>query len=502
MMTIKKRFMYSYISAIMITIMSLFLIVSLAFYVALGKVPNITTIYKMITTQRSLTVDEKNSYLGLDNLIQENPDQLMSPLADNVAQLIKTIEEKNLYVVIRKGDDFSYFSKGLVEKSLKAHSPNYEINNFEPVGTLDNAGRMYHYIKSDFLYNDGKYGSIIILKRESNLLEFFTKWGVWLVIFIILVAVLLASLIIQRLKKTIIQPIEHLEEATFSVKESDNLSNMIEQFPDKNIVKEVERLQISFKNMWIELERAKKISEQYEDNRKELITNISHDLKTPITSIMGYVEGMLDGVANTDEKKQRYLQTIYKKSQSLNELIEELFLYSKFDMDAVLFHYDRVNLTNFIQELMEDYLVDEKVEWTVNLPEEAIYYDIDTIQFHRALTNIIQNSLKFLDSTKKTSKISLSLINTEQSVIIEVIDNGIGMTQEQVNKAFQRFYRGDKSRTPSTKGSGLGLSIVEYIIRQHGGDLAVTSEEKEWTNMQIILPKKKGEDINESYINH
>lgn len=70
-------------------------------------------------------------------------------------------------------------------------------------------------------------------------------------------------------------------------------------------------------------------------------------------------------------------------------------------MDAVLFHYDRVNLTNFIQELMEDYLVDEKVEWTVNLSEEAIYYDIYTIQFHRALTNIIQNSLKFLDSTKK-----------------------------------------------------------------------------------------------------
>ncbi|WP_147340774.1 MULTISPECIES: hypothetical protein [Enterococcaceae] len=117
---------------------------------------------------------------------------------------------------------------------------------------------MYHYIKSDFLYKDGKYGSMIILKRESNLLEFFTKWGVWLVIFIILVAVLLASLIIQRLKKPIIQPIKHLEETTFSVQESDSLPNMIEQFPDKNIAKEVEHLQISFKNMWIELERAKK----------------------------------------------------------------------------------------------------------------------------------------------------------------------------------------------------------------------------------------------------
>lgn len=501
-MTIKKRFMYSYISAIMITMASLFLIISLVFYVALGKVPNITTIYKMITTQRSLTMDEKNSYLGLDHLIQENPDQLMLPLADNVTQLIKTIEEKNLYVVIRKGDDFSYYSDGLVEKSLKVHAPDYEINNFEPVGTLDNAGRMYHYIKSDFLYKDGKYGSMIILKRESNLLEFFTKWGIWLILFIILLAVLIASLIIHRLKKTIIQPIEHLEEATYFVKESDNLSETIEQFPEKNIVREVERLQVSFKNMWIELEKAEKLSKQYEDNRKELIANISHDLKTPITSIMGYVEGMLDGVANTEEKKQRYLQTIYKKSQSLNELIEELFLYSKFDMDAVLFHYEQINLTSFIQEFMEDYLVEEEVEWTLNLPEEAIYYEIDTIQFHRALTNIIQNSLKFLDWTKEMPKISLSLINTEQSIIIEVIDNGIGMTKEQANKAFHRFYRGDESRTPSTKGSGLGLSIVEYIIKQHGGDVSVTSEEKEWTKMQIILPKKKGADNNESCINY
>lgn len=311
-MTIKKRFIYSYISAIAITIASFFLIVSLTFYVALGKVPNITTIYKMITTQRSLTADEKNSYLGLYNIVQENPEQLKLPLNDRVTKLIKTIEEKNLYVVIRKEQNFSYYSNGLVEKSLQVHAPNYELNNFEPIGTLDNAGKMYHYIKSDFLYDDGKLGSIIVLKRESNLLEFFTKWGIWLILIIILLAILLASLIVQRLKKTIIQPIEHLEEATYSVKEYEDVLTEIERFPEEHIVKEVERLQISFKNMWTELAQAEKLSKQYEDNRKELIANISHDLKTPITSIMGYVEGMMDGVANTDEKKQRYLQTIYK----------------------------------------------------------------------------------------------------------------------------------------------------------------------------------------------
>lgn len=499
-MTIKKRFIYSYISAIAITIASIFLIVSLVFYVALGKVPDITTIYKMITTQRSLTVDEKNSYLGLYNIVQENPEQLKQPLSDDVTKLIETIEEKNLYVVIRKEQNFPYYSEGLVEKSLKVHAPSYELNNFEPIGTLDNAGKLYHYIKSDFLYNDGKLGSIIVLKRESNLLEFFTKWGIWLVLVIILLAILLATLIVQRLKKTIIQPIEHLEEATYSVKEHENVLTEIERFPEEHIVKEVERLQISFKNMWIELAEAEKLSKQYEDNRKELIANISHDLKTPITSIMGYVEGMMDGVANTDEKKQRYLQTIYKKSQSLNELIEELFLYSKFDMDAVIFHYDTIDLTMFLTEFMDDYSVEESIEWHVQLPQKAIYVKIDTIQFHRALTNIVQNSIKFLDKNKKINKISLSLSEDEHSAIIEVLDNGIGMSKEQVDKAFHRFYRGDESRTPSTKGSGLGLNIAEYIVLQHGGHLSVTSEEGQWTQMRMILPKIKGEDNHESNI--
>lgn len=497
-MTIKKRFIYSYVSAIAITIASVFVIVSLTFYVALGKVPSVTEIYKMITTQRSLTVDEKNSYLGLYNIVQENPDQLKLPLSDDVTKLLKTIEEKNLYVVIRKEQDFPYYSNGLVEKSLKVHAPSYELNNFEPIGTLDNAGNMYHYIKSDFLYDDGKFGSIIVLKRESNLLEFFTKWGIWVILIIILLAVLLASLIVQRLKKTIIQPIEHLEKATYSVKDYDNVLEEITQFPERDIVKEVERLQISFRNMWLELAEAEKLSKQYEENRKELITNISHDLKTPITSIMGYVEGMMDGVANTDDKKRLYLETIYKKSKSLNELIEELFLYSKFDMDAVAFHFDRTDLTDFMQELMNEYLVDDSINWIIGLPNHPVYAEVDTIQFHRAITNVLQNSLKFLDNEKERPTIEVSLKSINGFLVITVEDNGIGMTSEQIDKAFLRFYRGDKSRTPSTKGSGLGLSITDYIIKQHHGEIFVTSEKGQWTKIDIRLPKTKGVTSDES----
>jgi len=490
--TIKKRFIFSYISAIIITIASLFLIISLTFYVALGKVPNVTSIYKMITTQRSLTVDEKNSYLKLDRLVRENPDKLEVPLSNEVAQLLKGIEENGLSVVIRKENDFPYYSKGLVEKSLAVHAPKYEVNNFEPIGTLDNAGRMFHYIKSDFQYNDGQYGSFIILKRESNLLEFFTKWGIWLILAIILVAILLASVIIQRLKKTTIEPIEHLEEVTYLVKQSNLLIQSIEDFPEKNIVKEVERLQTSFKNMWIDLEAEKKKSQQYENNRKDLIANISHDLKTPITSIIGYVEGMIDGVANTDEKKQRYLQTIHKKALSLNELIEQLFLYSKFDMDAVTFHYQTMDLNDFMTDFMTEYWLDDSIRWEMQLSKEKILAEIDALQFHRALTNLVENSLKFKDDTKETNSIKLSLSQNESVIWIDIMDNGIGMSQEQMTKIFHRFYRADASRTPTTKGSGLGLSISEYIIKQHGGRILVSSEEGKWTIMRVELPKKGG----------
>ena len=173
-MTIKIRFIASYLSAIIISLVSILMILSIVLYVTVGKVPGVTDIYKMLTTQRSLTKAEEDAYLKLDHLLKKSPERMNPNENKELMLTIETIEQSGLEIALRKNNDFPYYSEDLVEKSLKVHALDYELNNFKPVGTIDNAGRLYHYLKKDFQFLDGANGSFIILKRESTLLEFFT----------------------------------------------------------------------------------------------------------------------------------------------------------------------------------------------------------------------------------------------------------------------------------------------------------------------------------------
>ncbi|MDU4305170.1 MAG: histidine kinase dimerization/phospho-acceptor domain-containing protein, partial [Enterococcus faecalis] len=311
--------------------------------------------------QRPLTANEEESYLALDQLLKKSPKLLDTPLSKELKETIQTIEAKGLSVIIRKNARFPYYSDNLVEKSLSVHIPNYEMNNIMPTGTLDNAGRLYHYVKSDFHYLDGSNGSFIVLKRESSLFEFFTRWIIWMILLIILVAIAAAWLINKRLTKTTIEPLEALEKATKTLGKDAQKENPFTPTSHQTVSTEVKQLQLSFEQMWQDLEEANAEREKYEANRKELIANISHDLKTPITSIIGYVEGLMDGVANTEEKKQRYLTVIHEKSLGLNDLIEELFLYSKLDLDRAVFTMEKTNFTRFIAHILEEYRLEQEL---------------------------------------------------------------------------------------------------------------------------------------------
>ena len=492
-MTIKKRFLLSYLSAFVISIGSLLLILALVFYLTLNKIPSVTEVYKMITKQRPITTEEEESFITLDRFVKKSPDLLKAPLNEDVVTAIQQIESKGLQVVIRKNEQFTYFSDPLVERSLQAHSPDYELNNFTPAGTLDNAGRLFHYIKQDFRYVDGNNGSFIILKRESNLFEFFTKWGIWITLFIIIVAIFSAWFIIHQLARTTIKPLEKLEWAT---KSRANSTAFIETRheqgePAPAISKEVRQLEDSFGKMWQELQASEKERQRYEDNRKELVANISHDLKTPITAIIGHIKGLQDGVANTDAKRTHYLDVIHNQSSHLNELIDELFLYSKLDLDGVTFNKQPVNFVNYLTHLLEKYQWQATVDLTTQFPSEALWVSIDPIQMNKVISNLIQNSLKFEDKQKGQLSLEVALAFDPQHVYLTVTDNGIGIDPEELAHVFRRFYRTDKSRTPTVKGSGLGLSIVKQINEHHDGHVEIASEIGRYTQITITLPRLK-----------
>lgn len=487
-MTIKRRFFISYISAIAITFSAILIVLSLAFYVTSSTVPSLPQAYKMMTKLRPLTKDEEASYITLDKLVKRSPQLLNPPLNADLKEAIKKIEAKGLNVVIRKNDGFPYYSKELVEKSLIVHSPPYEMNNFMPTGTLDNDGRLYHYVKSDFQYLDGTKGSFIILKRESNLFEFITRWISWVVLLILIIAFLAAWYINKRLTKTTIEPLEKLERASKTIGHPEQTTNPFIADDQQELSTEVKQLQLSFQQMWQDLQEANQQKELDEISRKELVANISHDLKTPITSILGYVEGLLDGVANTDEKKQHYLKVIHEKSIALNELIEELFFYSKLDLDETLYDLQPTDFVPFIQHILEEYRWEQQWHIEEKLPDKRLIVQMDTVQMNRVITNLLHNSKKFVHPDKEVLKISIEVTYTSTDLTLSITDNGIGIAEEELPYLFDRFYRVEKSRTPTVKGSGLGLSIVKQIIQHHQGSISITSKQDHGTVVRITLP--------------
>lgn len=482
-MTIKNRFLTSYIGGIVIASVSILTILCIAFYVTIGSVPTPKTLYQSFTKQRSLSSEEELAYVELRNIAKTNPDKF---LADDMQKELQQIEQKSLGVVIRQDDKILYYSKELVEESLIVHFPSFDTNNIETKGTIDNADRLYRYIKFDFYYSDMAKGSVLVLKKENSFLDFLTQWGILIICIILLVSVAAMLFLNQLLRKTIINPLENLGLVMSEMREGD-LRIEAPSLP-VNTAKEVQQLTANFERMRKALLVSKQEQQNLENNRKELIASISHDLKTPITSIIGYVEGLQEGVADTPEKQQKYLETIHTKSLALNRLIEELFLYSKLDAEAVPFYFERIQLAKFFAHIVEEFqLYNREFQYLLNVAED-VYVQIDRMQMNRAITNLIENSIKFKKTTEPL-RMKLEAVVIDDIVEIVVQDNGQGISELQLPYVFDHFYRGEEARTSTTGGSGLGLAIVKQIVGKHNGHVKIQSKLHYGTTVTIILEK-------------
>jgi len=242
-----------------------------------------------------------------------------------------------------------------------------------------------------------------------------------------------------------------------------------------------------------QLKENKVMAQQYESNRKDLISNISHDLKTPIASIIGYVEGIYDGIADTPAKRERYLQIIYKKSLDMNRLVNDLILFSKLDVNKVAFKFDKINFQIYIETLFEEYgieLQENQVELVSRYQAtENMMLAIDAKQLRRVFNNIIGNAMKHLN--KETKAIEIVAYEEKDEVVIRISDNGIGIPKDKVDFIFDRFYKGDVSRNTEVGSSGLGLSISKQIVLAHGGRIWATSEIGEGTIIYFTISKKE-----------
>jgi len=329
-------------------------------------------------------------------------------------------------------------------------------------------------------------------ENYSNIERYNTRaWGSLFVLASIAIFVLFISIInsilTYRMIKTITKPLEILTRGVNQIHER-NYAHRIEYSDDDEFRPVCE----AFNQMAAQLEASTAQRLKDEANRRELLAGVSHDLRTPLTTISGYLDGLESGVASTPEMREKYLHTIKNKTIDMQRIIEQLFLFSKLDMDEFPFSPGRFELTralsDMVEELTEEYAA-RGLEVIINVSPQNVFVNADVSHFRRVVINILENSAKYKE--KETGRVEISFSADNNFAQIRFADNGPGVSQDALPNLFNVFYRADPSR--HTKGSGLGLAISAKIIERSGGTIHAENADSGGLAIVIRLPVEAGD---------
>lgn len=297
--------------------------------------------------------------------------------------------------------------------------------------------------------------------------------------------------------RSVATPLVKLRKATQNIKDG-NLDFVL----DVEGTDEFAELCRDFEKMRRRLKESAEEKLVLDKENKELISNISHDLKTPITAVKGYVEGIMDGVADTPEKMDRYVRTIYNKTVEMDHLINELTFYSKIDTNRIPYTFSKLNVEDYFSDCAEEVGLELETRGIqlcyANYVDSDVQVIADGEQIRRVIHNIISNAIKCMDKGKGMKGIiQIRVKDVGDFVQVEIEDNGKGIAAKDLPYIFDRFYRTDVSRNSAKGGSGIGLSIVRKILEDHGGKVWATSREDIGTIMYFVLRKYQEVPVNE-----
>ena len=423
-------------------------------------------------------------YGEIEKVAEDSP-ELFQDMA-YVENLNGQLRNKYSFLIVREDDTITYNGG-----RDKIHIDNLNLPDYsdeENIGdriVMDGENK-YILKQVDYLTFTGGQGSAFIITTLGELLPEIRFLLRDIILAMILILGCTASLLIAWIYQSMVKPLHQLQEATHKIKEG-NLDFTIEASSKD----EIGELCDDFEDMRKRLKDTMEEKVQYDKESKELISNISHDLKTPITAIKGYAEGILDGVADTPERQDKYVRTIYNKANDMSRLIDELTFYSKMDTNRIPYTFNKIHVDQYFRDCAEELALDleeKNIELTYfNYLEEDVVIIADVEQLKRVVNNIVNNSVKYMD--KKRGIINIRLKDAGDFVQVEIEDNGKGIAVKDLPYIFDRFYRTDASRNSSQGGSGIGLSIVKKIIEDHGGRIWATSKESTGTVMCMVFRK-------------
>ena len=402
--------------------------------------------------------------------VYKNPDQLLNK--EYLDDLNSKLEDDNSFLLVRIGDEISY--QGVDDISgIKDLLPKYGDNNQIEGGLFVEADKPMYLRQKDVTLSDGQTGTLFVITYLDSLETGMRKIMIQLMIMVTAVLLLVNGFISLYIYWIFLRPLRLLQVEILS---DDEIGEVCQ----------------SFNEMRLKLKESVDDRMHYEKENRELISNISHDLKTPITAIKGYVEGIMDGVADTPEKVSRYIRTIYNKANEMDALINELSLYTKIDNNAIPYNFVKIKVSSYFDDCIEDVSVDMEAAGVTFEYENSCAADTcvvaDPEQIRRVIGNIVTNAVKYNSKEERSIRIEVKPYE-DQYIYIGIRDNGNGIPKADLPMIFKRMYRTDASRNSSTGGSGLGLAIAKRIIEEHGGKIWAESEEGKGSSFFILLPK-------------
>ena len=480
-MSIKSRLKFSYIAMLLIPfILIIFISNIFVSYTTESSKYNLSGNTAINSAAIFGKIISSNTKLQkkINNQLLDNPDKFLDK--EYLIQLEKSIDFNYSGIIVRKNDEIIYSSDYISDFVADFSLPLFKSD------IVNKGNKSIHILsQQDFYFKDGSQGSLFYVINMADFKDMIARNAIIVVLSALIILILTNGILTYLTSKSIITPLKELENAANKIKQG-NLDYTI-NISSKDEIGEVGN---SFEEMRLQLKESLELQNQYEENRKELISSISHDLKTPITSIKGYIEGIRDGVADTPEKMNKYITTIYTKATYMDSLINDLFLFSKLDLGREAFNFQVVDIRNYINDCVEEINFDldhSLINLTSKVPVTPILVNIDVHQIKRTIMNIVGNSIKY----KSNEKLLIAIIVTENSdyALIEIRDNGKGIDTEALPYIFDRFYREDSSRETSIGGSGLGLAIAKKIIEEHDGSIWAESTLYKGTSIFFSLKK-------------
>jgi signal transduction histidine kinase len=411
---------------------------------------------------------------------------------DYISKLNEELQDKYSFIAIRKNGNYIYTGDKTKLNKVLGSLPDFGVYDINMDGGIYLGGKHPFLVKAqDFCFSDGSEGTIFVITDLNILVPQLKELAIQGVISFFTIICFTAFILMFWIYRSIIRPLNILRIATNQIKEGDLDYEVYSETED-----EIGQLCDDFEEMRQKLKQLIEDRLQSEEDIKELVSNISHDLKTPLTAIKGYAEGLLDGVADTPEKHEKYLRTIFMKANDMSVLVDELAFYAKIDCNTIPYTFTDINLHEYFDDCIDDLSLDLEVKNIKvtydNDSDQDVQVVADAEQLKRVINNIIGNSVKYLD--KVDGKIQIRIHDIGTYVQIEIEDNGSGIPKRDIPFIFDRFYRADASRNSKKGGSGLGLAISRKIIEDHAGRIWASSEPGVGTTIFFTLKKSDKND--------